>query len=364
MFRLLQRRIYGCTCNEESLVEYKDDEELLGVRCRECCSEWLDETFITDSNDRKCFKDYNGTKLYFHKHNVEQEPAACDAPVSRKQICEGEMGSLSSGDHIMWHRSKGGIDYYHHAIVQGVNVKDAEINVIHYQKPDYNGLVQEDKIPFTETYDLFKIIYSTLKDTTKLILARARSFLGEKGYGIFTNNCESLAKFCITGVRYSVQVQWLREKGKEIAVFILAKSSFAALTEGTKAAISEAIEHMMHATDNVGLLLFSGLEGCFVLRDSYNILNSFLDGKSTGYVCIYDIVNRFTEAGSGITLAYWMGLFGQFVGTSVGGPLCGWLGSAIMTALGALIGKKLGRLIVYNLERVCRLCITKHNKAN
>ncbi len=38
------------------------------------------------------------------------------------------------------------------------------------------------------------------------VVRRARSRVGEKGYSVIWNNCESFAKWCVSGIPYSSQV--------------------------------------------------------------------------------------------------------------------------------------------------------------
>ena len=131
-----------------------------------------------------------------------------------------------AGDHIRIKRPL----YYHHMIVAAVH-NDREITVIHFSggREDTNATsefraemvassfsskgrgaeVREDRITYSEE-DISNLEVLTYPEGVKLFkpeeaIRRARSRLGEGGYNVFFNNCESFVNWVLTNRRSSEQ---------------------------------------------------------------------------------------------------------------------------------------------------------------
>ncbi|XP_078346632.1 uncharacterized protein LOC144631932 [Oculina patagonica] len=142
--------------------------------------------------------------------------------VRRERV--NSISDLERGDHIVFHR-KAGL-YWHHAIVEYINVDYNEIDVIHYSNtakgfiednfssPKRPGIarVVRDRYKFNE--EVVYLMKHELFLDRDTVVRNARSMLGEGGYNPFTNNCEHFAMWCKTGISSSDQV----DKAEEMIV--------------------------------------------------------------------------------------------------------------------------------------------------
>lgn len=115
-----------------------------------------------------------------------------------------DFASFSAGAQLRVKRNL----YYHHGIFVGDGV-------IHFgegdPKKDINS-PEENEIKFTSLEEFLKggvpevRIYSRKEKKFLLssdeIVARAKSRLGEKGYNLYTNNCQHFSNYCAFGVAY------------------------------------------------------------------------------------------------------------------------------------------------------------------
>jgi len=93
------------------------------------------------------------------------------------------ISELTAGDHVKWKRILG---YDHHAIVE--TVANGRVHVIEFSGPDKsNGEIERTVVD--DITQMYKYIYDRCYDAVT-VLRRARQRLGEKGYDVFTNNCE------------------------------------------------------------------------------------------------------------------------------------------------------------------------------
>ena len=130
------------------------------------------------------------------------------------------LNELLIGDHISFHQMSG--FYWHHAIVEGINVETDEIDVIEYSNTAKEFLNANCSPPRKlRDIELAKVVrgrYNFQSEVVYLMLhercfdlatvvERARSKLGEKKYSPFINNCEHFAMWCKTGESSSDQVK-------------------------------------------------------------------------------------------------------------------------------------------------------------
>ena len=136
------------------------------------------------------------------------------------------LSELKAGDHIKVNRDK----YDHHLLVVKA-ISDEEVHVIHYAdgdegprfrfewpptRPDM-GLITEEVCrinPAKVTVLTFKDLPETLYPPEEAF-ERARTRLGEKRWELFTNNCEHLVNWALTGVACNSQQDAAKEVGKD-----------------------------------------------------------------------------------------------------------------------------------------------------
>ena len=123
---------------------------------------------------------------------------------------------LRSGDHIALHQVAG--TYWHHAIVEYIDMESDDINVIHYSNTA-RGFI-EDNFSSPKTPAKARVVRNTYKFSKEkvyrmkhercfdadTVVRRAQSKVGTSNYNVFTNNCEHFAMWCKTGISSSDQV--------------------------------------------------------------------------------------------------------------------------------------------------------------
>ena len=131
------------------------------------------------------------------------------------------ISELRRGDHIAFHRYAG--LYWHHAIVEYIDIESDEINVIHYFNTA-GGFIEDNfsspKTPakgrvVRDTYKFSKVKVYRMKHErcldADIVVWRAHSAVGNPKYNAFTNNCEHFAMWCKTGISSSDQVDKAEE---------------------------------------------------------------------------------------------------------------------------------------------------------
>jgi len=121
---------------------------------------------------------------------------------------------LSIGSVLFVDNYFAGLNTYQH---YGVYIGNG--NVIHFAPLEGQEISMENGIIHETTLEKFldgralKInINIEKKFNEKEIVERTRSRLGEKGYNLFTNNCEHFARWCVTGESVSYQIDNLPQK--------------------------------------------------------------------------------------------------------------------------------------------------------
>ena len=284
---------------------------------------------------------------------------------------------LKVGDHITWHRP---YVIWHHAIVS--DIEGGRVKVIHWNKMKWgcgSKQIMENWVDLkTEEGQLYRINYKeeiTKVNTSELVLARARSRIGDTGYGLFSDNCEAFASYCKLGVSESCQVCWLYQKCKTVlneTVVNFAKSTMKAgcvfakeyfktgtqefikqvgtvsLEEGASAmgrvGLAETFERLGHGTDVVGagfVLVFEGVACVWDLGKVYE--KRRMSGISRKDF-IKTATQRVSEALCGAGLAIGLGMGGQALGAAVGTIIFPGLGTAAGAFIGSIVGGVIGSI--------------------
>ena len=331
---------------------YYDGDELLGAFCVKCECEYLKEALLVSPSKENC--------LYLGKENFYKKTVAIDTTDSsvymvhpaRTEITNLSLCAdyLKPGDHIAWKRP---YVIWHHALVTAVDTERNKVRVIHWssQKGERAQITEELIDLKKERGNLYRMDYSeeVIKENPpRLVLARARSRLGDKGYDLFRDNCESFAAFCKKGVERSQQVRWLRKwmvdqlkkalgslAGKSLQ---LLKASL--LPQTVKVSTAEAVEKVANNLQWIGFGLVVAIEGVITIIDIKKLYRERKDGNLTRKVFIEEVTKRVTDAILVSGLAAAGGLVAGPAGIFVGiiGGMCGKL-------VGSWLGPKIGRAI-------------------
>ena len=331
---------------------YYDGDELLGAFCVKCECEYLKEALLVSPSKENC--------LYLGKENFYKKTVAIDTTDSsvhmvhpaRTEITNVSLCAdyLKPGDHIAWKRP---YVIWHHALVTAVDTERNKVRVIHWssQKGERAQITEELIDLKKERGNLYRMDYSeeVIKENPpRLVLARARSRLGDKGYDLFRDNCESFAAFCKKGVERSQQVRWLRKwmvdqlkkalgslAGKSLQ---LLKASL--LPQTVKVSTAEAVEKVANNLQWIGFGLVVAIEDVITIIDIKKLYRERKDGNLTRKVFIEEVTKRVTDAILVSGLAAAGGLVAGPAGIFVGiiGGMCGKL-------VGSWLGPKIGRAI-------------------
>ena len=292
-------------------------------------------------------------------------------------------------------------------VINASSQNNAEIVVINWTKTDsildygFDAIeIVEETLSAAENHDsLFRVDYPkeiSRENDPKLVLARARSRIGDKGYGPLTDNCESFATYCKTGIAKSRQAAWFEQKWeeikgnarvtllKDIAKSVMGGMSAAArkaasgevteemlnlLLEKTGSqvvdalkrafpempqktamelakkyagtiAVAETIEKLKRASDWVGAGVVLLLESCAFIRDATRICRE----RKTGKLSKRDWINQSTQRISEFVFSAITTNFGSLLGSCT--PLGPFFGSIIGGAVGSFVGKYVGGSVV------------------
>lgn len=350
----------GAKCNQcdnsdaSKFRRYYDGDELLGAFCVKCECEYLEEALLVSPSQENC--------LYLGKENFYKKTVAIDTTDSsvhmvhptRTEITNLSLCAnyLKPGDHIAWKRP---YVIWHHALVTAVDTERNKVRVIHWssQKGEMAQITEELIDLKKERGNLYRMDYNeeVIKENPpRLVLARARSRLGDKGYDLFRDNCESFAAFCKKGVERSQQVRWLRKwmvdqvkkalgslTGKSCQ---LLKASF--FPQTVKVSTAEAVEKVANNYQSIGFGLVVVIEGVITIIDIKKLHRERKDGNLTRKVFIEEVTERVTEAILAGGLAAAGGLVAGSAGIFVGiiGGTCGKLvGSWLAPYIGRAITK-------------------------
>lgn len=374
-----------CFCKEKDPFKLRryinSNDELIGTFCTGCGVESLAQEVPVDSsdNDDLNVSDTTETSALLPRKppNLEERRAFQVQSSKTKVDLKHFADAVKPGDHISWHRRR---LFWHHAIVTDVNAEKDEITLIHWTRDESDRrikIVSECSKVEKDNEGLFNKMYRidypkdiTKANDTELVLARARSRIGDTGYNLFTDNCESFATYCKTGVAKSHQLAWLKGKVKEAvgnSVVMATRASIngackilqstvtvvkhtlpAVVNEVTGAAgniiPAEAIEHAMKGSNWIGAGIVIILESGFVIWDLSQAYGERKSGKTSRNDFIETAIQRVVEGIFGAGLAIACSLGPELIGCAIGSPL-GPVGIIIGGIVGGIIGGAVGKVV-------------------
>ena len=333
---------------------YYDGDELLGVLCVNCESEYLKETLLVSPSQENCLE---LGQENFYKRTVAIDTT--DSSVHMVHPTRTEITNLSlcadylkPGDHIAWRRPYA---IWHHALVTAVDTAETnEVGVIHWSGQKKRGgkaQITEELLDMKKQLgSLYRMDYNEeviRENPPRLVLARARSRLGDKGYHFFRDNCESFVTFCKKGVQRSQQVRWLRkgmiDQLKKALGSLAGKSCKllkASIFPGAEVVTAEGIEAIANNCQWIGFGLVVLIEGVITIIDIHKLFKERKNGNLTRRVFIEEVTKRVTEAilagglaAAGGLVAGPAGIFVGIIGGTFGKLFGSWLGPYIGRAI-------------------------------
>ena len=212
-----------CRCKASLTLVYHSGDEHIGFVCQSCWKEWLPERFVPDTEEEPvCY----GENTYLSpKRNIStvREDSQFQVTTFREEIIdEYAPDSLKPGDHVMWHRGWG---YWHHAIVE--EVKGTVVTFIECTGSE----ISRSERDFVEKKNLPLSLVKYANDVcgfnpVELVLARAKSLLGPKGYHLFNLNFWNFATFCKTGLNGNQQKKCLTTRSENSEEYVPHVSKF------------------------------------------------------------------------------------------------------------------------------------------
>ena len=333
----------------------RDIDEFLGVFCVKCECEYLKEALLVSPSQENCL---DLGKEHFYKKAVAIDTTYSSVHMvhpTRTEITNLSLFAdyLKPGDHIAWKRP---CVIWHHALVTAVDTErndfECAVRVIHWHiKVGETAQIKEEWIDLKkEPGYLYRVDYNeeVIKENPpRLVLARARSRLDDKGYHLFSDNCESFAAFCKKGVERSQQVSWLRkaivDQLKKALGSLAGKSCQllkASVFPTVEVSLAEILEKIGNNHQSIGFGLVVGIEGVITIVDIKKLYKERKDGDLTRKVFIATVTERVTGAilAGGLAAAgglvagsagIFVGIFGGTCGTLVGAGLGPYIGRAI-----------------------------------
>lgn len=142
------------------------------------------------------------------------------------------VDDFQRADHIFFDRTV----LFHHGIVESVDKRNGEVNIIEYTntatefirdnfchpKNPGKAEVVRGKIKFDTNEHVYVIKHTRCFDPDTVV-SRAKSQLGKREYNAVTNNCEHSALWCKTGISSSDQVNKVTDALKVAATRFLAE---------------------------------------------------------------------------------------------------------------------------------------------
>ncbi|PIK61180.1 phage shock protein A (IM30) [Apostichopus japonicus] len=294
----------------------------------------------------------------------DEESPAADTELTNQSsytvINNAEEASkqIREGDHVAWKREKDivltTVEYNHHAIVESID--DQEMRVIEYKElPHAKKLtIQQttyslscaDEMGYGDFYCINYPRQLTKLNPPGVVISRALSKLGEHGYNLLFNNCESFATFCKRGVARTLQVsenicKVVTTAARELQTMCKSPRFLVLLCNFVGA---EGIEKVMQQTNVVGGVLYLVFEGMLCCVDIYKLYGHRHDGSITKKQFIELVVKRVVLSISKVIVGTTTGILGAGVGTIAGGVIGGvvTLGSTPGIVLGMCVGSFVG----------------------
>ena len=330
-------------------------EELLGLQCQKCSTEWLRKEFLVknEADTRGPHMNLAGVILKKRTQMTYTPCSCCPNTVPIHFIVK-----LKPGDHICWHRT---YFIWHHAVIIEVDLNNTSwVKVSEFASPQDGSSVKGERLIHwinlkDENGQLYLKNYS--KEVEKLnpaalVVARAYARRGEHGYNLAMRNCEHHSTFCKTGTPQSQQVstavQSVSSKIKQ-AIFQVAKIVGKELSETTgvkvlaEVGIAETAETVMSGTNAMGAGLVVAIEGVWVVIDVKNLYNERMKGSISRNDFIERTTNRILKglvaAGIGVGVSMVVSYFAPgFLDTLVGTVVIG----GVVAGVGVLATHCLG----------------------
>ena len=361
-----------CICGNNDAVtfrHYYDNDEHLGFYCLICKREYLKEIFILDDVKKEKGNVIElGREEYYQAERLDQVDSGVHTVHPRKTPIDnldlfGEY--LKPGDHIAWERP---YIIWHHALVIDIDVVSGKVRVIHWHgKTSADSKIQEQWIVLKEQYgSLYRMDYEEdiLKENPlSLVIARARSRLGDVGYQFFGDNCEAFVTYCKKGIEKSQQVVALLKTLCDHVKTVLANVPTKSLEKGLgkiakrciqspvgKSGTAEAIEKLAKNCQWVGFGLVIITEGCLTIWDLKELYDARQDGTLSRKDFMEQVFTRVTEAFCAGALA------------ALGGLVAGW-GGLFVGIIGGTVGKLAGKWIGPRVGRVLTSIIRPNDRA-
>ena len=364
---------YGpCNNRDEAKFRYEksEDDELIGIYCKECNTEWLRPEHLSTST----YMVVDGVKLFPNNPIEPKVSSRFQAPLPKTKITS--INKLKKGDHISWERV---YFIWHHAIVLDVDEEKGVIETFEWNTEDNERCCKTVKVvrkrqPFSSGRGFFdfdqirRINYPrdvSHANNTELVLARAKSREGDIGYGPYTN-CESFAVYCKTGYERCHQTRWCKWKCLE-CLFGVCGRYFAKMicvvvqvvgTEEAEKVVTDADPtprinpHLAGELVSAAILILLELFiVCFwTIRPAYQQKQR---GQKTTEEFVEAVVRRLFEAFAYVTLVIILSFVFEeklnygLRGGIVGGLIGGFAGAFFGHWIGGFVGKCVAR---------CRCC--------
>ena len=340
-------------CDNSDVTKFRryfDGDELLGAFCVECKCEYLKETFLVSPSKENCLE-LGEDNFYKKTETIDTTDSSVHmVHPTRTEITNLSLCSdyLKPGDHIAWRRP---YLIWHHALVTAVKTESNKVRVIHWssQKGERAQITEEPLDLKMQLGNLYRMDYNeeVIKEyPPRLVLARARSRLGDKGYHLYRDNCESFVTFCKKGVERSQQVRWLRKgmvnqvkKALGSLPGKLLQLRSASIFPGFEVGSAEAIEKIANNCQWIGFGLVVLIEGVMTIIDLIELYKERKNGNLTRKVFIEEVTARVTEAilSGGLAAAGGLvpgaGIFVGIIGGTLGKLFGSWLGPKIGRAI-------------------------------
>ena len=373
-----------CCCSNEEFRLYhsSDNARIIGKCCKKCGVEYLMKDYLSMTSSNDVPDSPLGNTLVFMKNdpikpnvNTAFQIQSARSKIEPQHFAE----TLKPGDHVAWNRCKG---YWHHSIVSAVDAEKNEIAVIHWNKDkDHHITIFEERQSVKDSKSLFNQMYRieypdkiTKANPPELILARARSRIGDSGYGFFSDNCEAFATYCKSGYAKSHQVSWLVKKIMEglslmgsrtsvkNGVRFISKAVAKAPLVAAEVIPAEIIEEAVNGSQAIGAGIVLIVEAGFIIFDVYKMYKERKYGDISRSDFIEGAVRRIIEGilsagvsigcsigleiGAGCLFGLCFGPIGALVGGLLGGIIGGIIGgSLIRVSIGTLAGSWAGKAI-------------------
>ncbi|OWF34464.1 hypothetical protein KP79_PYT03512 [Mizuhopecten yessoensis] len=279
--------------------------KFIGFYCTRCGVESLTQEYIADINDT------NLRRVYRRKPPILEDNTAFQVPCSKTKVDLHHFADiLKPGDHVTWLRY---FLYWHHGIVSEINAEENTIGMIHWVNMNgentFKIIYERIKVKNDPMYRIHYTDSVTKENPTEIVLARARSRIGDIRYKLFSDNCESFATFCKCGVAKSRQIVWLKRKIKQIIG-----------------------HYMVVGTESFGIVV--GMETAFMVSILRKACKERRNGKITKNDFTEILIRRIYEG----LLSSELIMIGYYIGTPFG-PLGIFIGVIIGGVVGGVVGK-------------------------